>query len=110
MADQAPAAPRANLSLRDVAIMVVGIVLGVGIFKTPSLVANFSSGETMFLGLWLLGGLVTLVHRFKLLAFGWDAQHDRILDGLLRMGIDGLYCDHVDRMVEAQGRDAARRA
>ncbi len=56
------------------------------------------------------GGLVTLIHRFKLLAFGWDAQHDRILDGLLRMGIDGLYCDHVDRMVEALGRDAGRRA
>jgi APA family basic amino acid/polyamine antiporter len=61
MSDQATAAPRASLTLRDVAIMVVGIVLGVGIFKTPSLVANFSSGETMFLGLWLLGGLVTLV-------------------------------------------------
>jgi amino acid transporter len=41
--------------------MVVGIVLGIGIFKTPSLVANFSSNETMFLGLWALGGLITLV-------------------------------------------------
>lgn len=55
------------------------------------------------------GGLVTLFHRFKVLAFGWDAQFDRILDGLLRMGIDGVYCDHVDRMVEALGRDAAQR-
>jgi glycerophosphoryl diester phosphodiesterase len=55
------------------------------------------------------GGLVTLFHRFKVLAFGWDAQYDRILDGLLRMGIDGVYSDHVDRMVDALGRDAARR-
>lgn len=55
------AAPRASLTLVDVAIMVVGIVIGIGIFKTPSLVANFSTGETMFMSLWLLGGLITLV-------------------------------------------------
>jgi len=55
------------------------------------------------------GGLVTLFHRFKVLAFGWDAQFDRVLDGLLRMGIDGVFSDHVDRMVEALGRDAERR-
>ena len=61
MAEPASAAPRASLTLTDVAIMVVGIVLGIGIFKTPSLVANFSSNETMFLGLWALGGLITLV-------------------------------------------------
>ena len=61
MAEPARAAPPASLTMTDVAIMVVGIVLGIGIFKTPSLVANFSSNETMFLGLWALGGLITLV-------------------------------------------------
>lgn len=55
------------------------------------------------------GGLVTLFHRFKVLAFGWDAQHERILDGLLTMGIDALYSDHVDRLVDAMHRDARRR-
>lgn len=55
------------------------------------------------------GGLVTLFHRFGRLAFGWDAQFDRVLDDLLRMGIDGLFSDHVDRMVDAQARDQARR-
>jgi len=55
------------------------------------------------------GGLVTLFHRFKRLTFGWDAQHPRILDGLLTMGIDGLYSDHVDRMVDAFSRDVRRR-
>jgi glycerophosphoryl diester phosphodiesterase len=45
------------------------------------------------------GGLVAMVHRFELLAFGWDAQHERILSELLRSGIDGVYSDHVDRMV-----------
>ncbi len=55
------------------------------------------------------GGLVTLFHRFKLLAFGWDAQFDRTLDDVLRMGIDAVYCDHVDRMVDALARNAAVR-
>jgi len=47
------------------------------------------------------GGLTTLVHRFGRLAFGWDAQHRRQLDAVLRMGIDGVFSDHVDVMVDA---------
>lgn len=47
------------------------------------------------------GGLTTLFHRFGVLCFGWDAQHERVLDGLLDMGIDALYSDHVDRMLAA---------
>lgn len=54
------------------------------------------------------GGLTTLVHRFGVVAFGWDAQFDRNLDELLRMGIDGVYSDHVDRMVDALARHAGR--
>ncbi len=53
------------------------------------------------------GGLTTLFHRFDVLTFGWDAQHDRVLDGLLDMGIDAVYSDHVDRMVDALTRAAA---
>jgi glycerophosphoryl diester phosphodiesterase len=49
------------------------------------------------------GGLTTLFHRFGRLAFGWDAQHERILRSLVRMGIDGVYSDHVDRMVDVVG-------
>jgi glycerophosphoryl diester phosphodiesterase len=52
------------------------------------------------------GGLTTLFHRFERLCFGWDAQHDRVLDELLRMGIDAVYSDHVDRMTEALARAA----
>jgi glycerophosphoryl diester phosphodiesterase len=47
------------------------------------------------------GGLTTLFHRFERLTFGWDAQHERVLRDLLRMGIDGVYSDWVDRMVDA---------
>jgi glycerophosphoryl diester phosphodiesterase len=49
---------------------------------------------------WTLG-LVTLFHRFSRVAFGWDAQHAHVLARLLGMGIDGVFCDHVDRMVAA---------
>jgi glycerophosphoryl diester phosphodiesterase len=47
------------------------------------------------------GGLTTLVHRFGRYALGWDAQHRRQLDELLATGIDGVFSDHVDRMVDA---------
>ena len=47
------------------------------------------------------GGLTTLFHRFSRLTFGWDAQHERMLLELLDIGIDGVYSDHVDRMMDA---------
>ena len=53
------------------------------------------------------GGLVALYHRFGVRAWGWDAQHPRVLEGLLDMGIDALFSDHVDRMVDALERAAA---
>lgn len=48
--------------------------------------------------------LVDEVHAAGLLAFGWDAQTSRALDRLLGFGIDGVYSDHVGRMVEAIDR------
>ena len=52
---------------------------------------------------WTLG-LSTLFHRFDLHCFGWDAQFERVLAALLAMGLDGVYSDHVDRMVDALRR------
>ncbi len=46
------------------------------------------------------GGLTTLFHRFDRFCFGWDAQHARIINDLVRMGIDGIYSDHVDILME----------
>ncbi len=50
------------------------------------------------------GGHTTLFHRFGILTLAWDAQFDRVLDAMLDAGIDGVYSDHVDRMVEALDR------
>jgi glycerophosphoryl diester phosphodiesterase len=47
------------------------------------------------------GGLTTLFHRFDRLALAWDLQHDRVLRDVIRMGIDGVFSDWVDRMVDA---------
>ena len=47
------------------------------------------------------GGTVTLFHRFDRVAFGWDMQEPHILQAGLRMGLDGVYSDWVDRMMEA---------
>lgn len=61
MANKQQAAPQASLSVLDGVAVMVGIVVGIGIFKTPSLVAaNVDSGMT-FMTVWLLGGLVTLI-------------------------------------------------
>lgn len=54
-------APRATLSVTDGALMMVGIIIGIGIFKTPQLVATFSPNEWTFVGLWIAGGLTTLI-------------------------------------------------
>jgi glycerophosphoryl diester phosphodiesterase len=47
------------------------------------------------------GGLVALFHRFQRVAFGWDMQFDHVLRPALRMGLDGVYSDWVDRMIDA---------
>jgi glycerophosphoryl diester phosphodiesterase len=57
-------------------------------------------------GEWSLG-LVTLAHRFGLLAFAWDAQEYRRIRAVLEMGVDGIYSDHVERMVAAVGEWSA---
>ena len=49
------------LSVFDAVAMIVGIVIGVGIFKAPAIVAGNVSGETAFMLLWLAGGFISLV-------------------------------------------------
>lgn len=46
------------------------------------------------------GGTVVLFHRFERYCFGWDMQQPHIIQAGLRMGLDGIYSDWVDRMVE----------
>ena len=54
------AAPRHLLSVPDGIVLMCGMVIGVGIFKAPSIVAGNTASEAAFFGAWLLGGLVSL--------------------------------------------------
>ena len=46
------------------------------------------------------GGMVALLHRFNRLAFGWDMQDDHVLERSFRMGLDAVYSDYPDRMMD----------
>jgi basic amino acid/polyamine antiporter, APA family len=52
--------PRQLLSVSDGVFLMVGMVIGVGIFKAPSIVAGNSAGAWEFIFAWLLGGAVSL--------------------------------------------------
>jgi len=54
-------AAKAGLSVFDGVMMLVGIVVGIGIFKTPTLVAANADSGASFIGLWVLGGFIALV-------------------------------------------------
>ena len=53
-------APKQLLSVADGMFLTVGMVIGVGIFKAPSIVAGNTSGSAEFLFAWLLGGVISL--------------------------------------------------
>jgi amino acid transporter len=53
--------PSPTLRLRDAMAIIVGTVVGAGIFRTPSLVAAHAGSEAAALLAWVLGGLISLV-------------------------------------------------
>lgn len=55
-----PAAPKPTLRLIDAIVLITGIVIGAGIFRTPSVVAANTPDGFWFLSVWVLGGLVSL--------------------------------------------------
>lgn len=55
------AEPPRTLTLGDAVAMIVGIVVGVGIFRAPSIVAGSVANTGMFFALWIAGGLISLV-------------------------------------------------
>ncbi|HEX3177448.1 MAG TPA: APC family permease [Methylomirabilota bacterium] len=54
------AAPRPILGLRDAVGIIVGIIIGAGIFKTPALVASNVDGIATLVLAWVAGGIVSL--------------------------------------------------
>jgi amino acid transporter len=52
---------RPTIGLREAVAIIVGVVIGAGIFKSPSLVAGLSGGAAQMFGLWIIGGVVSLI-------------------------------------------------
>jgi glycerophosphoryl diester phosphodiesterase len=50
---------------------------------------------------------VAAAHQAGLRAFGWDAQTGAEIARLLALGLDGVFSDHVDRLMAAIGRPSA---
>lgn len=59
--DAALGRPRPTLGAVDLMALVVGIVIGAGIFRTPSLVAGMAESETAMIAVWIAGGLLSIV-------------------------------------------------
>ncbi|MFM8766418.1 MAG: APC family permease [Rubrivivax sp.] len=53
--------PHETLGLKEAIAIIVGIVIGAGIFKAPSLVATFSGSEGWMFAAWIAGGLISLI-------------------------------------------------
>src|SRR5678816_2906745 len=49
-----------KLNLFDVTMIVVSLVIGMGIFRTPVVVASKSGSPSMFFLAWIMGGVVAL--------------------------------------------------
>lgn len=55
------ARPLPTLRAREAFAITIGIVIGAGIFRTPSLVAGAAGSESVFLAAWAGGGLLSIV-------------------------------------------------
>jgi len=53
--------PKPALRVVDAIVVIIGIVVGAGIFRTPSIVAANTGSWELFLSAWLLGGVVSLI-------------------------------------------------
>ncbi len=56
-----PAGIEARLSTFDTAMIVFSLVVGIGIFRAPALVAAAAGDNTLFFGAWIAAGVVALI-------------------------------------------------
>ena len=52
---------RARLSTFDTAMVVFSLVVGIGIFRTPAIVAAAAGDTRLFFAAWIAGGLISLI-------------------------------------------------
>jgi APA family basic amino acid/polyamine antiporter len=55
------AVPRRQLTLFDSTCIIVGIIIGAGIYESTPLIAQYSAEPGWFLGVWIFGGFLSLI-------------------------------------------------
>jgi APA family basic amino acid/polyamine antiporter len=60
-AEQEQSQIRARLSTFDTAMVVFSLVVGIGIFRTPTIVAGAAGGTTLFFVAWIAAGIISLI-------------------------------------------------
>ncbi len=73
MGEAARIEPR--LSTFDTAMVVFSLVVGIGIFRTPAIVARAAGGSMLFFTAWILAGAVSLIGAFVFAEIG--VRHPR---------------------------------
>ena len=58
---QGEAQPKPSLSLVDAVAMIVGLIVGAGIFGTPAIVAGAAGSEAWMIGTWIAGGVFAII-------------------------------------------------
>lgn len=61
MTDSGPVPDDQRLSAIEAVALVITLVVGIGVFKTPAVVASLVGSEASLFGFWLVGGLLTLM-------------------------------------------------
>jgi APA family basic amino acid/polyamine antiporter len=56
-----PDGPQAVLASREAISLIVGLVIGAGIFAAPAMVAQMTGNAPWMFGAWMLGGLMSLI-------------------------------------------------
>ena len=59
--EQTSATPRQTLSVTDACAMIVGLIVGAGIFGTPSIVAGAVGDSSTLYAVWIAGGVFSII-------------------------------------------------
>jgi APA family basic amino acid/polyamine antiporter len=66
---------QARLSAFDTAMVVFSLVVGIGIFRTPAIVAGAAGDTLLFFAAWVIGGIISLIGALTFAEIG--SRHPR---------------------------------
>jgi len=66
---------KAKLTTFDTMMIVVSLVIGIGIFRTPAMVAKATGTPVLFFGAWIVGGFISLLGALTFAEIGSRFPH-----------------------------------